>query len=421
MAYNRTLTSRPFIPYATSRDPNGTEPAPESPFRIIGTVADGNEVTLTTASLNFGGIAPEFVRRVLLQPAQAGQDYIPQNGVNYEVGRLAKNGFYYQSANSALRIPVHAVSGMPSGVALAVGDKSPDQIGGDSSTTSSLNVETSKYFTETFEHCYFYFPDTNQEAMRTAIAGGANLEVFNVKLNWVGREGEVYGGVDTNIYNGIFRYNAANNPSQMFLNPTLRVSNVSSQGTATLPSTGTGINAAINSAPNNKILPHPICCQTASKINGVDGYDWIKLVANRTGENPQLCDYLAQNLAINTYPMDYPVVELRGQPFSNEFNQQKLFGFIRGYGINFGFNYYMADHFLQFGSGARARVEIYEKDSTFAINKRISVMRPLYWSPSGKEVAFKVSAGIFSGESLSGKWLRVYNYLGQFVGERQIP
>ena len=123
---------------------------------------------------------------MLLQPGNAGSDYIPAANVNYETGRLVKNGFYYQTTNAAQRILVYAVSGMPNGVAFAVGDKSTDPLLkiGDGSTTTSINIETSKYFTEKFEHCYSYFPDANQENIRNELIAGTDLSLFNTKQNW---------------------------------------------------------------------------------------------------------------------------------------------------------------------------------------------------------------------------------------------
>ncbi len=412
--FSRTFKQRNIKPYYTSRDPEGTVVASLTGVDIKGVISHGQVVTLRSNAGIFGSIGPELIRRIMLQPGDGGSDFIPTNGVNVLVGRLVKNGLYYQSSNEALRIPVHNVEGMPNGVAFAVGDKSDDPalMGGVSTTTSSLNVETKKYFTESFEHCYRFIPEANQDAIIAAAAASTEgaFTQFNTKQNWIGREGELYGYDNFNIYSGIFRFTG-----NVFSNPTLRVSNTYGQQSVYLPAPpANGVYRSVTDYGNGKVFPVPICHQIANKVSATDGYDALKLVA-LLPSNSLLCDYKTTSLFTSAYPLDYEIEALRGQPIPNEFNQHKMFGFTRGYGINWGFHQYATDHFLQFGEGARARVEIYDVNGVDGIENRISVMTPLYWSPNGTEVAFEVYSGIFNNETLIGKYMRVFNYLGEVV------
>lgn len=380
---NKTYISNGGTVGISSLFPDGDAAPPSTGIKIVGTIADGNTVKIIAGSdVNFGDVAPIFMFRTLLQNSTAGADYELTNGVTYKKGYNCLSVAY----QSAYKMPVHTVSGMPHNKALAIGSLSstPDDI----TQIPILNVIGKAHSNEFFQFCSYQFPIANQVNNNSYLNDGSQ-HAIQIKNTWHMNTNSGDSAPDEmDIYRQMYRWypgTAGNGWVGAWSNEYLFASN--SVGPPVFGADGVGyIDLNISGTELNR---NPILHSLSVRIDAVTGFVNSKTVDTTFG---QLSDY-SQSY---TSTIDG----------NNFFDRLKIPAFVAGFNVPLGRNIYYSSIYEAWGPAARARVTVAD-NIVVGSESTESVATSLHWS--NKVLMVEIDLGY------TATALRIYGADGDYI------
>jgi len=381
---NKTYVSNGGTVGISSLFPDGDAAPPSTGIKIVGTIADGSTVKIIAGSdVDFGDVAPIFMFRTLLQNSTAGADYELTEGVTYKKGYNCSSVFY----QSAYKMPVHAVVGMPHDKALAIGSLSstPDDI----TQIPILNVIGKAHSNEFFQFCSYQFPIANQANNNSYLNDGSQ-HAIQIKNTWhmnTNNGDSVDSELD--IYRQVFGWypgTVGNGWTGNWKNELLLASN-SAGISPIIGADGAGyIDLKISDTEVNR---NPILHSHALRVDASTGFFESKMLDTTYGQLSDLSQVYTDTITGNNF-----------------FDRLKIPAFVAGFNVPLNRHTYLSSVYEAWGSAARARVTV-TNNIVVGSETTESVATPLHWS--NKVLVVEIDLGY------TATALRIYGADGNYI------